>query len=270
MLQPQQSKPNSSPSSLWTTTGAQSNITQCQQCTDITARLDAIEYRLYALEFLPRRRQEAASSTSSILNILDNHHTSNASLSANASCYGVIEGVVSELRVRPGHQHGQPSLEFAIDTDGHHGVEDITGQQIDHTFDELFDFDLASYAAEADANNRSNTCYEDADANDFGTMSVGTPLDIAIALPATVTTSSNTMSATPMAAIAPVAPPRPRYQCPNCGKMFLRPSDRDRHALKHNPNAPRYPCTYRGCRYSGMNAFLRKDKLREHRARYGH
>ncbi|CZR65798.1 uncharacterized protein PAC_15698 [Phialocephala subalpina] len=241
---------------------------QHQQCTHLAARLETIESRLHALEFLVRRRREVASSSSSILETLDNYHVSDTSLSDNALCYGIMGSIVSDLADGAGQQHGRPSLDFAFDTDGHNGVEDMVGQRADHhTFDEMFDFDLASYAA--DANNGTDNYKQGAETQDVDTMVAVTPFDNAIALPAAATTSFqlNAMSAAP---IATVAPPRQRHQCPNCGRTFLRPGDRDRHALKHNPNAQRYPCTYPGCRYSGMRAFLRKDKLREHRARHGH
>lgn len=98
-------------------------------------------------------------------------------------------------------------------------------------------------------------------------LSVGTPFDTLIALPVAITTSSNSTSAVPIEAVAPL---HLHYPCLYCGRVFRRPGDRDRHARKHNPNVQRYYCTYLGCRFSGMNGFLRKDKLREHRARHGH
>jgi hypothetical protein len=57
-----------------------------------------------------------------------------------------------------------------------------------------------------------------------------------------------------------------RYTCSRCIKTFSRRSDRDRHALSHDPNAPRYTCPAHHC----ARVFPRKDKLADHRRRLRH
>jgi hypothetical protein len=72
---------------------------------------------------------------------------------------------------------------------------------------------------------------------------------------------------TPATASAPSPVPSAcRYTCPRCIKTFSRRSDRDRHALSHDPNAPRYTCPAHHC----ARVFPRKDKLADHRRRLGH
>ncbi|KAF8856738.1 hypothetical protein BDZ45DRAFT_675234 [Acephala macrosclerotiorum] len=61
-----------------------------------------------------------------------------------------------------------------------------------------------------------------------------------------------------------------RFHCQHCMMTFRRPSDRDRHALAHNPNAPRFSCTYPGCTRVGRRGFLRKDKLTQHQVHMNH
>lgn len=65
-------------------------------------------------------------------------------------------------------------------------------------------------------------------------------------------------------------PIRRNFHCPHCMKSYSRRSDRDRHALSHNPNALRYSCPAVGCNRIGMDGFLRKDKLAQHRSHMGH
>jgi hypothetical protein len=74
--------------------------------------------------------------------------------------------------------------------------------------------------------------------------------------------------ARPAAAATAAAPVRSaqRYACPRCMKTFSRRSDRDRHALSHDPNAPRYTCPAHHC----ARVFPRKDKLADHRRRLRH
>ncbi|KUJ11306.1 uncharacterized protein LY89DRAFT_674637 [Mollisia scopiformis] len=62
------------------------------------------------------------------------------------------------------------------------------------------------------------------------------------------------------------------YNCPHpqCTLAFRRRGDRDHHALSHNPNAPRFSCTYPGCSRVGRRGFLRRDKLAQHQAHMNH
>lgn len=61
-----------------------------------------------------------------------------------------------------------------------------------------------------------------------------------------------------------------RHRCQSCMKTFRRASDRDRHALSHNPNALRYACPFPGCNRVGRNGFLRRDKLTQHQSHMRH
>jgi hypothetical protein len=65
-------------------------------------------------------------------------------------------------------------------------------------------------------------------------------------------------------------PARGNFPCQHCMKSFTRTADRDRHARGHDPNAIRYSCPALGCDRAGDNGFLRKDKLKKHRAEQGH
>ncbi|KAE9376433.1 hypothetical protein N431DRAFT_435763 [Stipitochalara longipes BDJ] len=57
-----------------------------------------------------------------------------------------------------------------------------------------------------------------------------------------------------------------RHHCPSCIQTFGRRSDRNRHAMVHNPVAPRYDCSFPGCDRVGRHGFLRRDKLTQHQA----
>ena len=61
-----------------------------------------------------------------------------------------------------------------------------------------------------------------------------------------------------------------RHHCPSCMQTFHRRSDRDRHALAHDLNAPRFDCSFPGCDRVGRNGFLRRDKLTQHQAYKSH
>jgi hypothetical protein len=60
--------------------------------------------------------------------------------------------------------------------------------------------------------------------------------------------------------------PRPVHNCHHCMASFFRAGDLRRHALSHNPNAPRLSCPRAGC----GRQFLRMDKLNDHRRRRHH
>lgn len=59
---------------------------------------------------------------------------------------------------------------------------------------------------------------------------------------------------------------QPMHRCPNCPRVYSRLADLRRHALSHNPDAPQYLCPSMNC----TRTFLRKDKLKDHRARMNH
>lgn len=73
------------------------------------------------------------------------------------------------------------------------------------------------------------------------------------------------MPAPPAATVQPR-----RHHCQHCMKTFRRHTDRDRHALVHNPNARRFSCPHPGCPRVGQHGFLRQDKLTQHRRHMNH
>ncbi|PMD47147.1 hypothetical protein L207DRAFT_627857 [Hyaloscypha variabilis F] len=77
---------------------------------------------------------------------------------------------------------------------------------------------------------------------------------------------------TPSTSVNAVAPAAPRFRCATCRDTFSRLQNLRRHERerKHNPNATRYPCPRQDCVRSGLNGFPRRDRLRDHRATYGH
>ncbi|MCJ1382678.1 hypothetical protein MMC17_005791 [Xylographa soralifera] len=58
----------------------------------------------------------------------------------------------------------------------------------------------------------------------------------------------------------------PRFPCSfrGCAKSFKRSTDRDRHSRIHQPDAPSYHCAALGCKYSEGKGFYRHDKLLSH------
>lgn len=73
------------------------------------------------------------------------------------------------------------------------------------------------------------------------------------------------------AVVAPaVSRTETRHRCQSCMRTFRRSSDRDHHSLSHNPNAPRYACSFPGCNRVGRRGFLRRDKLTQHQAHMRH
>ncbi|CZR65801.1 uncharacterized protein PAC_15701 [Phialocephala subalpina] len=87
-----------------------------------------------------------------------------------------------------------------------------------------------------------------------------------------VESSPNTPQIQPVttAATAATANAQRRHHCQHCMMTFRRPSDRDRHALSHNPNAPRFACPFPGCARVGRRGFLRRDKLTQHQVHMNH
>ncbi len=79
--------------------------------------------------------------------------------------------------------------------------------------------------------------------------------------PTTGGTSSAQMATAPITSSS-----RSVYQCQYCVKSYSRVGDLRRHSRSHNPNATKFSCPQAGC----GRQFLRKDKLRDHRARKGH
>ncbi|KAH8799767.1 hypothetical protein F5884DRAFT_758246 [Xylogone sp. PMI_703] len=92
---------------------------------------------------------------------------------------------------------------------------------------------------------------------------------------ATLTTNEGSLMNAPSAPLPPLPitaipirsrPSRTqrRYLCDHCGKDFSRQDVLDRHQLRHDPTAPRYPCPFPDCKRTGSNGFPRRDKLRDH------
>jgi hypothetical protein len=79
--------------------------------------------------------------------------------------------------------------------------------------------------------------------------------------PSTGGTSSAQMATAPTTSSS-----RSVYQCQHCVRSYFRIGDLRRHARAHNPNATKFFCPQTEC----GRQFLRKDKLRDHRARKGH
>jgi len=67
-----------------------------------------------------------------------------------------------------------------------------------------------------------------------------------------------------------VPPTSARLACTHCRKVFKRRGDLERHRRLHDPTAPRLPCPFPGCTRVGSKAFLRSDKLMEHRRNKRH
>jgi hypothetical protein len=137
---------------------------------------------------------------------------------------------------------------------------------------QFFDFDMISYTHSSEIISGPAQLPLDADQlQKFDDASTGTfrPPDI-ISLnfqaKATLTTTLPTFASLPTITQSS----RPRYQCNTCDKSYAHMSDRARHAAKRNPNAHRHACPEPTCKFSGMNGMVRKDKMREHRARHGH
>lgn len=138
-------------------------------------------------------------------------------------------------------------------------LDSIPGVDTKSEFQDLFDFNLASgpdgfYSVTESTKITVNGISEVLDDSSLTQMSMS------LSLPS---------SAQPTAATA-LAHTRARHHCRHCAKTFSRSSDRDRHALKHDPTARRFPCSFPGCRYVGRQGFLRKDKLTQHQTHMRH
>jgi hypothetical protein len=83
--------------------------------------------------------------------------------------------------------------------------------------------------------------------------------------------ASSTQIASPAPDTAAMASPTStRLTCMDCGKVFKRQRDLQRHRRSHDPTARRFSCPYQGCDRVGTKGFLRRDKLVEHCRNYGH
>lgn len=78
--------------------------------------------------------------------------------------------------------------------------------------------------------------------------------------------STNELPATTPAPLTTASRHNLRHRCPSCSMDFSRRSDRNRHALSHDPHARRFPCPDPRC----SSEFPRKDKLLDHRRRMRH
>lgn len=83
--------------------------------------------------------------------------------------------------------------------------------------------------------------------------------------------TSTSIPSPPIPSSITARPPTNRpHRCTSCNRAFRRPSDRDRHAQTHNPNAPRHSCPFHGCPRAGRDGFLRRDKLTQHQGHMRH
>lgn len=78
--------------------------------------------------------------------------------------------------------------------------------------------------------------------------------------------SAGVIASSGLAATNIAGPTNRNFPCPNCNKSFARRGDLSRHARLHDSRATRYSCPTQGC----PREFLRKDKLADHRNRWGH
>jgi hypothetical protein len=266
---------------------------QARQIGILFAEVNAIQARLAALEespphtHLPCRPSHQGSSRHCCLQSVgcaNEYLTSSATPDADAVVAditkgswtgGALDNLVFNWDTKASNSSGSSSLQAvdkaALDKsdantagsllDGYfgHGLgNSVFGQaHIDESLQDLFDFDSASSQKSVVGNSTTSPTVVERPTSRYNDHN--TPLLHP------VTTISHPTNATTVS-----GPAQPNYRCSHCNKSYARPSDRDRHARRHNPNARRYPCQFPGCNRVGFNAFLRKDKLKDHRARMGH
>jgi hypothetical protein len=137
----------------------------------------------------------------------------------------------------------------------HHQLDAFL-DNIDTELSEIFDFNAASLPLGFDIHEMTTSVAESATEDE---------LDIPPTLPS-ISQPESDLTVVPPA----VSRTEIRHSCQSCMETFGRSSDRDRHALSHNPNAPRYACSFQGCNRVGGRGFLRRDKLIQHQAHMRH
>ena len=140
------------------------------------------------------------------------------------------------------------------------GADDIPDMSINATgLEDLFDFNEASLPSTLNA------------VGELAIPTNQTPVDHNREV-LTITTPSSTQQAQPAYPAITLATniTQRRHRCSHCMMTFRRPSDRDRHALAHNPDAPRFSCSFPGCPRVGLGGFLRRDKLTQHQVHMNH
>ncbi|KAE9378670.1 hypothetical protein N431DRAFT_433783 [Stipitochalara longipes BDJ] len=103
----------------------------------------------------------------------------------------------------------------------------------------------------------------------FGVEPTNSMFDNAATFTPAVATSLPSVSV-PSTLVTARAAATPRVRCAICGKTFGRAQELRRHESRHKQNPTRYACPRQGCKFSGPNGMLRKDKLKEHRDAHGH
>ncbi|KAE8445961.1 hypothetical protein EG329_012740 [Mollisiaceae sp. DMI_Dod_QoI] len=252
----------------------------CQQCIHTSVQLETIRSRLAVLEHLafnPGSKTTAPIWPNSESNqAAQSDGLDNAPLCSISDTTGSLLSIGSEPdgRFTPqdsgfavGANAQSHSAAFAV---GDHMSQQHSGPTDEDIFD-LFDFNGASDTYYSDA--QPNVAFVTGDVHDFQAVNVG--FDFQMNVPSgSAPSSQNSFLPVPppttAAAVATVALPRARIPCNFCPRTFGRTGDLNRHELKHNPNAQRYPCPEPSCKYSGTHGMLRKDKLQAHRARSGH
>jgi hypothetical protein len=134
----------------------------------------------------------------------------------------------------------------------------LVGADLDYQLRDLYGFDMASLQSGPDLANQAVPATQN-----FANM----------AQDGTETTNLSSIPQRPpvVTAVTPsTGNSQRRHQCQHCMMTFGRPSDRDRHALSHDPNASRVSCPFPGCHRVGRHGFLRRDKLRQHRTHMRH
>jgi hypothetical protein len=182
---------------------------------------------------------------------------------ANMLPYYTIPGADMSAIFEPNHDNASEGLAPTVGADVHIGPgPQHDDEQMDDTdIENFFNLNLASEDLDPDTQAANRVL------NNAATSMPAIPTSLPnISVP--LASVSNVAPIAIVPTVTAVAAVVPRVRCTVCGKPFGRTSDLNRHALKHNPNARRYPCPHPGCRLSSSN--VRKDKLEEHRRRHGH
>jgi hypothetical protein len=139
----------------------------------------------------------------------------------------------------------------------HPQLHTFLDNNIDSELQDIFDFNAASLPLGFDVHDGVSTYVAERATEDESNI--------------TPTLPSISQSDSDPTVVAPaVSRTETRHRCQSCMKTFRRSGDRDRHALSHNPSAPRYACSFPGCNRVGRRGFLRRDKLTQHQVHMRH
>lgn len=130
-------------------------------------------------------------------------------------------------------------------------LDALLGNNCDSGFQDVFDFNAASLP-------------QGSDVDDGVATAAGMAAENEPTINPTLPSIPKAMSDPDVGTLVANSVQSRRHHCPSCMRTFRRRSDRNRHTLVHNPNAPRYGCSFPGCDRVGNRGFLRKDKLTQH------